>query len=162
MTRWSLLKFLRTRGPGLQACILSGKTDQKQLPWGSFRLLQNLLVQKEIGDVGSAVDHRTNQFFLWNDAVDDVALSFFMFFQGFLQGSLEFFCAGDAGAFQAVRICEFDKIRTAVERCLAVAFILHQFLPLGDHAHASVVEDNGDNRQVIMFLCGEFVAVHAE
>ena len=41
-------------------------------------------------------------------------------------------------------------------------FVINQVLPLANHAENLIIIDKGDNRQMIIGLRGQFVAVHAE
>ena len=68
----------------------------------------------------------------------------------------------DADAFPAIGFSERDKIGQAVGIAFRIAALICQFLPLADHAHPFIVQDEDFDRQTILGRGCHFLNIHLD
>ncbi len=104
-------------------------------------------------------NHRADHLVGIEDAVDDRTGAAI---EGFLERVFELRDRAHAPAGKAVGLGELHPVRSSVERRLGVVLVIDQRLPLMDHAEDGVVEDDRDDRQVVVLDSCKLDAVHAE
>ena len=82
--------------------------------------------------------------------------------EGLLESGLKVSDVADAVAVNIIGLGQLDKVRAAIQRGLGIVFVVHQRLPLADHAEGLVVEQYCDNGQAVVLHSSQFIAVHTE
>ena len=68
----------------------------------------------------------------------------------------------DQDALPAVRLAELDEIGQRIRIALGIAALIGELLPLADHAHILVVEDEDLHRQPVLRRGGQLLDVHLD
>ena len=60
----------------------------------------------------------------------------------------------------AIGFCQFDEVRQALGIGMRVALAMQQFLPLANHAHPFIVQDENLDREVVLYGGRYFLQHH--
>ena len=104
-------------------------------------------------------DHREAVGFLGDQTIDDHRAGMV---DHRLNAGVQLAFIFDADALPAVRFGQLDEIGQAVGIAFRIAAFISQFLPLADHPHPFVVEDEDLHRQAVLRRGAQFLDVHLD
>ena len=124
-----------------------------------MRFGHRIAVQQHVGMCGATGDHRQAVGFLGHQAIDDDRP---VMIQHRVDAGVQASLILDPDALPAIGLGQLHEVGQAVGIAVGVAGFVGQLLPLADHAHVLVVEDEHLDRQAILAGRAQFLDVHLD